>query len=58
MKTEDGYILSLQRIPYGRKNPAKRKGVILLQHGLLDSANTWVMNLPSQSLGFLLADDG
>jgi len=58
--TQDGYILSMQRIPYGR-NGVKVKNsrpVVLLQHGLLDSAVTWVINYPYQSLGFLLADNG
>lgn len=56
--TEDGYILSLQRIPFGRNKQTKKKGVVLLQHGLLDSAATWVVNLPAESLGFILADNG
>ncbi|XP_042909900.1 gastric triacylglycerol lipase-like [Parasteatoda tepidariorum] len=57
--TEDGYELSLQRIPYGKlnKETGNRKPV-LLQHGLMQSSADWVINYPHQSLGFLLADNG
>ncbi|KAK3766647.1 hypothetical protein RRG08_042426 [Elysia crispata] len=58
--TEDGYILQLHRIPYGRYTQVTRgqRPVALLQHGLLGSANSWVVNPPDQSLPFLLADAG
>ncbi|XP_051152238.1 triacylglycerol lipase 2-like [Andrographis paniculata] len=56
--TEDGYILSLQRIPTGRSNSKKgAKAPVLLQHGLISDASTW-LDSPDQSLGFILADNG
>jgi len=51
--TPDGFILSLQRI-----NPRRSGKPVFLQHGLLDSSATWVMNSASQSLAFILADAG
>jgi len=58
--TQDGYILGLYRIPAGRNESksSTAKPVVLLQHGLLDSSWTWVNNFPSESLGFILADNG
>lgn len=58
--TSDGYIINIQRIPFGRNGKCKdvtSKPVVFLLHGLLCSSTNWVANLPNQSLGFLLADN-
>jgi len=62
VETEDGYILGVFRIPYGRDETDEslhlHKPVVFLQHGLLDSSYTWVNNFPNESFGFILADQG
>ncbi|CAK7338179.1 unnamed protein product [Dovyalis caffra] len=60
--TDDGYILSVQRIPEGRvgaggNGDAKRQPV-LIQHGVLVDGMTWVQNQPEQNLPTILADQG
>jgi len=55
--TSDGYILGLFRIPHG-KNTDKVGPPVLLFHGLLDSSFTWILNYPTQSLAYMLADAG
>ncbi|CAK7325123.1 unnamed protein product [Dovyalis caffra] len=60
--TDDGYILSVQRIPEGRvgaggNGDAKRQPV-LIQHGVLVDGMTWLQNQPEQNLPTILADQG
>jgi len=50
--TEDGYILTMFRLPKPGAPP------VYLQHGFLDSADTWLMNSPTESLAFILYDAG
>jgi hypothetical protein len=57
--TEDGFVLSVQRITRGKSNIGRQNGpkkVVFLQHGFLDTSATWVNNMPHQSLAFILAD--
>ncbi|CAJ0592048.1 unnamed protein product [Cylicocyclus nassatus] len=58
--TADGYILTLHRIPHGKKNANSTsvRPVIFLQHGLLCTSSIWLLNLPHQSAGFVFADQG
>ncbi len=64
--TEDGYIVTLHRIPRGagekpedRKNDTKqRKTPVLMYHCLLCSSAVFTFGPPERSLGYLLADAG
>ncbi|XP_049520202.1 lysosomal acid lipase/cholesteryl ester hydrolase-like isoform X1 [Dermacentor silvarum] len=66
--TRDGYVLPLQRIPYGRdelrsssSSPTRRfqpRPPVIVMHALLFSSSVWVVNGPDQSLPYLLADAG
>jgi pimeloyl-ACP methyl ester carboxylesterase len=60
VQTRDGFNLRMYRIPYGVHNDSAigSRPPVLIMHGLLDSASTWVANLPDQSLPFILADAG
>ncbi|CAD0199428.1 unnamed protein product [Chrysodeixis includens] len=51
VKTKDGYILRLIRIP--NKGP-----VVFLMHGLLMSADDWVLAGPESGIAYLLAKQG
>nr|CAH0099752.1 unnamed protein product [Daphnia galeata] len=50
--TDDGYIIELHRIP--PRGTAKK--VVFLQHGVMQSSGTWLVNPSSRSLAILLAD--
>ena len=58
--TEDGYILGMHRIPYGKGGPSANSSRIpaFLAHGLESSSSQWVFGPPEKSLGFILADAG
>lgn len=58
--TSDGYILTMFRIPgkYDEDAPATPKPVLFFQHGLLDSADCWIMNYVDKSPAFIAASAG
>lgn len=52
IETEDGYLLTLHRIPGNETDPTPDgKPIVLLQHGILGSSADWVMLGPNYSLG-------
>lgn len=47
------------RIPFGAAGPSNStRPPVFLQHGLLDSSFTWILNLPYESLSYIFADAG
>lgn len=61
VQTEDGYLLTMHRIPHGlapEAGPAPNKRIAFLQHGILCSSADWVVTGPETGLAYLLADKG
>lgn len=59
--TDDGYINTVFRIPgtVGEtQSQTSQKPPILFQHGILDSADAWVMNWPDVAPAFVAARAG
>lgn len=57
VSTEDGYMLTIHRIPFGRNNTNYNRPVVLLQHGIVLTSDQWVLRGP-EDLVFLLAEAG
>ena len=51
VQTDDGYILTMHRIPYGKGQQPGSRPVVFMQHGLECSSSNWVTNLPTESAG-------
>ena len=49
--TDDGYILTIHRIPHGKDGPTGPRPVVFVQHGLLCSSADWVLSYPTKALG-------
>ena len=58
MTTEDGYILTVYRIPGLEGQDASSKPPVFMQHGVFDSAYGWVMNYPDVAPAFVAARAG
>jgi lysosomal acid lipase/cholesteryl ester hydrolase len=57
--TEDGYILTLFRIPGKAGNHGwLKKPAVFMQHGLWDSSFTWIVNGVGKAPAYLMADAG
>ncbi|NWR21828.1 LIPM Lipase, partial [Emberiza fucata] len=58
--TEDGYFLSLNRIPHGNGSTrlSGARTPVLIVHGFCLDGGDWVDNFPENSLAFILADAG
>jgi len=58
--TDDGYILNVFRIPglVTEEQSNVTKPPILMQHGILDSANCWIVNYPEVAPAFVAARAG
>ena len=53
--TEDGYVLSMHRIPRGRWETntivTRERPVVYIQHGLTSSSADWLVSGPNRALG-------
>jgi len=59
VKTEDGYILAIQRIQHGKAGFKTGKyPPVFLQHGLFMGGDSRFLNPTDESLGYILADQG
>jgi len=58
VETEDGYFLTVFRVMNADVAAGKKAPVVFMQHGLMDTADTWIMNFPEKAPGFMIANAG
>ncbi|XP_050355782.1 gastric triacylglycerol lipase-like [Nymphalis io] len=58
--TEDGYILTVHRIPHSRNSKSQEipRKTVLLHHGLLGSSADWIIAGPEKGLAYILSEAG
>ncbi|RZC33244.1 Abhydro lipase domain containing protein [Asbolus verrucosus] len=58
--SETGHILTLHRIPRGRRNQngTERRPVAFIHHGLFGCSDMWLLRGPQYDLPYILADSG
>ena len=59
--TDDGYILNVFRIPglsSNEEQPNTMKPPVFMQHGILDSANAWIINYADVAPAFVASRAG
>lgn len=57
--TDDGYILTIHRIPFPKNSSNKSlKKTVLLHHGLLGSSADWIIPGPEKGLAYILSEAG
>ena len=58
--TEDGYILTMHRIPGSDKAPARAgpKTPVFMGHCLVATSTVYAFGPPEKSLAYILADEG
>ena len=62
--TDDGYLLTMHRIPYSKNDPDSYKNgevnvtrpVVFVQHGLLCSSADFVLSYPPKALGIYVSE--
>lgn len=58
--TEDGWVLNMYRIPYGkyRNNKPGKRPVVMLLHGITLSSACFTLFNANESMAYILADAG
>ena len=56
--TDDGYVITMHRLPGNSRKRRRRKIPVLLMHGLMLSSSVWLLDSKKENLAFKLHDQG